>query len=629
MLMLLINPEFTQITYFSVKPKLLIAVDNSESVAYLGEKDKTRTFVNALQQHRGLNDRFELSFFSFGKDLIELDTLAFDERQTNPSPIFERFAQVYHNVTAPLLLITDGNQTYGNDYGLSAQKFEQPIFPVILGDTIRYTDLKIEQLNVNKYAFIKNKFPVEIIAIYNGEEEVTTELIISSGNTTVFNQKISFNKEKSSRIISLNLPANKSGVHSYKAQIKPVPHEKNVINNVKNFAIEVIDRKTKVAIVSDIIHPDLRALKKAIESNEQREATILKPKEYVGQSSDFNQIIIYQPNQKFMPVYEVIKNEFVNSFTILGTKTNWSEFNTLQSNVQQTITNQHENFRAILNPDYNAFIVEDLNFSDFPPLQTEFGATVFTIPMDALLYKTINGIQVDEPLLATYEVDQKRAAVLNGEGIWRWRAQDYLENGSFHAFDSFIGQIVQYLATTEDRNRLKVSFETFYNGNDDVVLNAQYFNKNYEFDPTAHLEITLRNKVAKQIHTYPFILKHPNYQVDLSGIKAGEYDFKVKSQDASISDSGEFTILEYNVEEQFLNANVSTLQRVAASNGGKAYFIDDSNALIDQLMVDERFAAIQKSIKNSVPLIDWKFLLAIIAMSLSFEWFIRKYHGLT
>jgi hypothetical protein len=29
-----------------------------------------------------------------------------------------------------------------------------------------------------------------------------------------------------------------------------------------------------------------------------------------------------------------------------------------------------------------------------------------------------------------------------------------------------------------------------------------------------------------------------------------------------------------------------------------------------------------------VPLIDWKYLLAIIALALAAEWFIRKYNGL-
>ena len=102
----------------------------------------------------------------------------------------------------------------------------------------------------------------------------------------------------------------------------------------------------------------------------------------------------------------------------------------------------------------------------------------------------------------------------------------------------------------------------------------------------------------------------------------------VKSKDENISKSGGFKILEYNVEQQFLNANVSKLQNLATNSQGSSFFIDDINRLIERLLSDERFAIVQKSTKKVVPLIDWKFLLAFIALSLSAEWFIRKYNGL-
>src|SRR5690606_6215708 len=119
-----------------------------------------------------------------------------------------------------------------------------------------------------------------------------------------------------------------------------------------------------------------------------------------------------------------------------------------------------------------------------------------------------------------------------------------------------------------------------------------------------------------------------NYQVDLSGLEAGDYTFTVKAQNETISQSGEFKILDYNVEQQFLNANVSKLQNMARQSQGTSYFINNTNTLVEQLIKDERFATIQKSTKKVVPLIDWKFLLAFIALSLSAEWFIRKYNGL-
>lgn len=626
--LLVINPKFNKITFFNEKPNLLIAVDNTESVKYLDQDQKTRDLVGLLQKDEELNERFDLKLFSFGKDVNNLEALSFDEKQTNPTVVFERFSQVYGNSIAPLILITDGNQTYGKDYEFAAQNYKQAVFPIILGDTTRYTDLKIEQLNVNKYAYLKNKFPIEIIAVYNGGEEVSTQLTVSSGNTIVFSENLTFNKEQSSRIVNLSLPANRPGVHSYKAELKPLANEKNTVNNIKNFAVEVIDRKTHVAIVSDIIHPDLGALKKSIESNEQRQASILKPTEFLNQKNDFQQVILYQPNQNFKLVYDEIQTLNINTFTILGPKTNWLEFNRLQYFMQQTVTNQYEDFQPSLNSNFNVFIVDDLNFSDFPPLQTEFGTATFSLPIEIILYKTVNGIQLNEPLLWSFEVNQKRAVVLNGEGIWRWRAQSYLDKKSFHDFDNFIGKIIQYLDSNQKRSRLNVSYESFYNGNDNVLLTAQFFNRTYEFDKTASLEITVKNKESEQSQKLPFILKQSNYQVDLSGLEAGNYVFTVQAQEENISQSGEFKILDYSVEQQLLNANVLKLQNLATLSQGTSYFINDTDALVDQLINDERFPTIQKSTKKVVPLIDWKFLLAFIALSLSAEWFIRKYNGL-
>ena len=45
-------------------------------------------------------------------------------------------------------------------------------------------------------------------------------------------------------------------------------------------------------------------------------------------------------------------------------------------------------------------------------------------------------------------------------------------------------------------------------------------------------------------------------------------------------------------------------------------------------MEDNRYQTIQKSNKNTVPLIDFKILLLVIVLSLAIEWFLRKYNGL-
>ncbi|MFK7782082.1 VWA domain-containing protein [Psychroserpens sp.] len=626
--LLLINPKFEKLSFIDEKPNLIVAVDNSESINYLNQSESTTALVETLQQNEALKERFNLQYYTFGKLVRPNDSLGFNEKQSNIAELFDRLSEVYNNTVSPTVLITDGNQTYGYDYEFMTSRYKQAIFPVILGDTTTYSDLKIQQLNVNRYVYLKNKFPVEIIATYNGNNPINSRLRITSGTSTVHSEVISFSKTQNSQIINVKLPANRVGVRSYKAEIVPLDNEKNTVNNIKNFAVEVIDQKTNVAIVSDIVHPDLGALKKSIESNEQRQAIILSTSDFIKQSQDFQLVIAYQPTNNFRALFKEIDRLKLNKIVITGTKTNWSLLNQLQSNYKQEVTNQVEDFQPSVNKNYSTFIVDNLNFEVFPPLQSEFGETTFTVPVETLLYKTINGTQLEEPLLSTFEIDSKREALLLGEGIWRWRAQSYIDEKSFNTFDNFIGKLVQYLSSKQRRTRLNVNYESFYNGNDNVKITAQYFNKNYEFDSNANINIDLKNKESDNIKTYPFVLKNSNYEVDLSGLDAGEYNFTVKTLSGNISKSGTLKILDYNVEQQFLNANVTKLERLATNSNGASYFIDDTSKIINDLLSDSRFTTIQKSSKKIVPLIDWKYLLGLIALSLASEWFIRKYNGL-
>src|SRR5690606_8097794 len=100
---------------------------------------------------------------------------------------------------------------------------------------------------------------------------------ISSGQRTLFSKRVRFSPEKKSEIIETYLDADSKGILTYKAGISPLENEKNTRNNTKEFGIEVIDEKTGVLIVSGISHPDLGALKRSIESNEEREVTLSGP----------------------------------------------------------------------------------------------------------------------------------------------------------------------------------------------------------------------------------------------------------------------------------------------------------------------------------------------------------------
>lgn len=627
-LLLLINPKFKSNTYTIEKPKLPVLVDNSASIIELKQKENVEELVRLLKDDKALNDKFDLSFFSFGSDFSDSDSLSFSERNTNLSKALNSTNELFKNEIAPTVLITDGNQTLGSDYEFSSKTFKNQVYPVILGDSTRYTDLKIEQLNTNRYAFLKNQFPVEVILVYSGTNSVNSQLVVKRDGAIVHRENVRFTKENNAITRSFTLPASAVGLQRYSATILPLDDEKNKTNNVKQFAVEVIDQATNVLIVSKIVHPDLGALKKSITTNEQRRVTVKKPSDAVKLINDYQLVLLYQPDRSFTAVYSELEKLKKNSFVITGLQTDWNFLNRIQKNYNKEFSNQTENVSGVLNLNYGTFALEDIGFEGYRPLKTLFGGLTIETPHEVILEQAVAGFRSESPMLVTMELNGVRNAIWDGEGIWKWRAQSFLDTNNFEDFDNFIGKLVQYLASNKRRSRLEVSSETFYYNNNAIRISAQYFDQNFVFDSRASLSINLTNTETKANVAFPMLLKNNFYEVDLNSLNSGEYRYTISVENEAVARSGSFTILDFNVEQQFLNANVTKLDKVATNTGGEAFYITQTNALINSLLKDNRFQQIQRSEQKVVPLIDWKYLLALIVLFLTAEWFFRKYNGL-
>ena len=127
-LLLIINPKFESQTYTIEKPKLPVLMDNSASVSELEQNENTLKLLQKLKDHERLNDKFDISYFSFGSDFRQNDSLSFDEKSTNISKALSSVDEIFKNENAPTVLITDGNQTLGRDYEFSSASFKNPIY---------------------------------------------------------------------------------------------------------------------------------------------------------------------------------------------------------------------------------------------------------------------------------------------------------------------------------------------------------------------------------------------------------------------------------------------------------------------------------------------------------------------
>ena len=627
-LVLIINPKFVSETFTIDKPKLPVVVDNSASVRALNQVENVNSLIKSLKGNQALNDKFDLSFYSFGSNLRDSDSLTFTKKNTNISRALGSVNELFKQQTAPTLLITDGNQTIGSDYEFTSSELTNEVFPIILGDSITYTDIKIELLNTNRYAFLKNQFPVEVLLVYAGESSINSEFIVQQGNSIIYKEKLSFSLNDNTKTISFTIPALDVGLQKYKAQILPLQDEKNTTNNRKQFAVEVIDQATNVLVISEITHPDLGAFKKAITTNDQRRVTFKRPSEAISILNDYQIVLLYQPDRNFRGVYSEIAKLKKNTFVITGLQTDWNFLNNIQENYIKNVNNQSEDVSGSLNPNYGTFAIDDIGFASLKPLKTLFGDLEILAPHDIVLEQYIDGIASESPMLVTMEVDGVRHAIWDGENIWKWRAQCFIDTDSFEDFDDFFGKTIQYLASNKRRSRLEVTNEGYYYNNNSIKVSAQYFDQNFIFDSRASLLITVTNSETKDKIVLPMLLKNNFYDIDLNSLSAGEYQYTVAVSDQTVMRSGNFTILDFDVEEQFLNADVTKLNKLATNTGGKAFFITETSEILSALIKDDSFQLTQKRAQKVVPLIDWKYLLGLIVFLLTSEWFLRKYNGL-
>ena len=625
-LLLLINPIMSRKTLETIKTPLPIVVDNSSSILDLNAKETALELFKKLYQNKYLQDKFDFQSYRFDSDFQLTEQFDFKGTQTNIDEVAKSLKSIYKNATFPTVLITDGNQTSGNDYVYSFDS-NNSVYPLVVGDTTKFLDLKVNQLNVNKYAFHKNKFPVEVFLSYSGNKSLNAEFSISQGNSVLSKQSVSFSPSKKSVIINVLLPADKIGLQVFNATISSKEKEKNSYNNTKNFAVEVMDQKTNVAIVSAINHPDIGALKRSIETNAQRKVTIIKP-DAINSLQDYTVLILYQPTTDFKSVFENNKLAGINTFIITGNNTDFNFLNQQQSSLTFKMSGQKEDYLAGFNSQFNLFAIDNLGFENMPPLQNAFGTVTTNGSVSTLLSSKIRNIETNSPLLTFAENQGRRSVFLLGENFWKWRLQSHIDNQSFDKFDVFMDKIIQFLASNDSKKSLVVNHESFYNSGEPIEISAQYFNKNYEFDEKARLTISVTNVKSKQTKNYDLLKGNNSFKANLDGLLAGAYNFSVRELNSKTSHSGHFEILDFDIEKQFVNPDVEKLKQLANQTQGKVHYPNQIDSLIKTLLENENYKAVQKETVTKTPLIDWIWLLILITISLTSEWFIRKYNGM-
>ncbi len=620
------------------KPIVVFAQDNSQSI--IGGADSAfykKEYADKLKEFfEKASDKYDLKVLSFGDKINEQQTFDYKEKQTDISSVVDEIQNRYANRNVgAVILASDGIFNRGSSPVYAAEKLNFPFYTIALGDTTVKKDLTIASLNYNRTVFLGNSFPIEVVIDAKKLRGKSSILTVKKGDQTLYTSNVNIPGDAYTTTVPVLLDAKETGLQRYRIALSVVEGETNVYNNVADIFVNVLDSREKVLILAANPHPDIAALKNAIESNESYEVEVALAQDFAKSAAGYSLIIMHQlpstANQA-SKITDEINAKQLPVLYILGGQTSVLQFNKLGTGLSITGSRASVNdVQLNIAPNFSYFTLSDETRKAlplFPPLQAPYGSYTITNSASVLGYQQIGTVKTEAPLVLFNEVNGRRTGVIAGEGLWRWRLEDYQNNQSHTLFNEFVGKVVQYLSVKEDKSYFRVSGKTIFNENEPIILDGELYNQSYELVNTPDVDVTLTDANSKS-YNYRFSKTTNAYRLNAGQLPPGEYKYTARTKlgDKAYSKAGSFSIAAIKVELTNTVADHRLLYTLAQKKGGKMYYPKQLDQLLADLNAREDIKPVSYAQKRLDDLINLRWIFFILLALLATEWFIRKRNG--
>jgi len=620
------------------KPIIIFAQDNSASI--LANKDSLYYKGEYLETLGDLKKKFsadyDFRFFRFSENISENDTLDYSGKQTDMSKLFADIITRFTNRNVgAVILAGDGLYNRGTNPLYSAEKLAFPIYTVALGDTAVYRDFIISRVNYNRIAYLGNSFPVEIIVDARKCKGLKTEVKVFRDNQLLFSKTINPLNNNYSESIMLMIDAKEAGLQRYRIVLEAVEGEHIIQNNVREIFVQVLESRRKVLILGAVPHPDLAAFKNSLDNNFNYEAETFIFDDFKKPVEDYSLVILHQIPWTKNPAAQLIdriNKADIPVLYVIGSETNINAFNGLKAGLSITVGAAGFNEATpSFAPGFALFTTEEQTrrlFADLPPLVCPFGNYKVMNSATVMLNQKIGKVVTEQPLVMFNETPGLRNGIITGTGIWRWRIANYAKAGNHESFNEFVNKTVQYLAVKADRSNFRISSKNNYIENEPVMFNAEVYNESFELINEPEVELIITNK-EKNEYNFVFSKSGNAYSLNAGVFPAGEYSYagKVKVGDKLYSAKGEFTVSELNVEFVNTVADHALLYNIAKRHDGEMLYPEGLSQLYKLISSRDEIKPVSFMEKRYNDIVNVFWVLAIIFILFSAEWFIRKFMG--
>lgn len=639
---LLLGPILKLTNTIFEKPAFVLLVDNSLSVKEIvdsAQRQAIQLEINAVA--RRLSDEgFEVTQRNLAND--EPEIISYTHRSSDlTGAIKEVIADYEGKNLAGMALISDGIYNSGSSplYNL----LRIPMYTVGVGDTSDRVDLVLKNLAYNKIAYQGNRFPLRVEALIKGlqNQEVTVS-VFQSGKLISRQQKNSENKQLLD--FDFQLEAKEKGIQRYDVVLELLSQEINKRNNRASAYIDVVEGKKKILVVAPSPHPDIKAVRSVIEKNSNYEFILHIPgvKEATVEQLDQPDLVIFQQVMDSDGKTNSLFTKFYKNNTALlvmiGYKTNLRQLSAVGIPLTFESIGQWDDVTPLINSQFRDFgFSENINgiFSRYPPAAVPFGKFVFPANAQILLYQRIGSVATERPLILSLNENNRKVGVILGDGLWRWRLNEFSENEKTEAFDEVFGKLIQYLSTKDDKRKFKsFPLQNEFTDTEPVVFESQVYNDLYEQVFGNKIDIELRDEEGKT-KQYDYVTGTGSSRYRIGSLKEGVYRYKATTQVGGSPPNkagkleevrGEFLVAAQNIEAQNLTADFGLLRKMAAQTSGKFYEVKDM-AKLGEDVSQTKLKSLIHSDESFNSLINLKWVFFLLLALITTEWFVRKYSG--
>ena len=653
LLFLLLEP-LLRTTTTELEPSTIVIVNDASRSQWQGEDSIARK--NALAQlalaipEKFKESGFEVKVFDFGRQLINRTpettsiTWKADEAVTDISSALsslnDRFS--HRNVEA-VIFSSDGLSNRGSDPEFGTQMLDVPHFFIGTGDTTLVKDVQITDLLCNQVTYLNNQFPIEVRLKSQGfaGKEVKVKVYLGS----VLREEVVWDikEEVSFETLGFNLEADKVGSSRVKVVVSILEGESQTSNNSATVYVDVLESKREIIIVANAPHPDVAAIKNALKTNFHQDVKVVFASDITNNDLPQHDVLVLHdlPNiRTTLPA--IINKEIASDMPVLfigGPQMDWSSLAIERVGIEVESSEGLQEIGGVVHSGFGLFEVPEgltNKLKSWPPLTSSFGTVKTSKNLEPLIFQSLGNLKTEWPLMGfNRDASGRRSAVLLGEGIWRWRSENYLQDENFEVFDDLINRSIQYLDSRDDVRRFRVKAPKRIEEDEHFRLSAQVYDAS--LNPTTNVDVmmVLTNSLNEDFD-FVFSTSEEHYKLDCGRLQPGEYNWSA----SCILDGevrivrGILNVLEIKAELASKSADHNLLMRLGEKTGGillgsvsTTFSEESSERWVTLILAQVNKRDIMHEFTQRIDMININAILWLILTALSLEWIIRRRQG--